>query len=134
MMIQVYQTDFTANKGNALQACVASILGLPLEEVPNFIEDPNGYERGINSFLEARSMGFIKLPLTTPAELKYPCSAAGLYCIVAGMSPRGSHKHCVVCQVCNDKFVFVHDPHPDGNMITTMEWAGFLVSTQPPQK
>ena len=37
-MIPVYQTKFGRLKGNCLQAAFASVLELPLEEVPNFSE------------------------------------------------------------------------------------------------
>ncbi len=45
--IKVHQDDFTPSKGNALQACVASILGKSLDEVPNFVTLDCGYEEGI---------------------------------------------------------------------------------------
>ena len=32
-----HQTEFSAGRGNALQACAASLLERPLDEVPNFI-------------------------------------------------------------------------------------------------
>ena len=37
------QTDTTPSHGNALQACVASLLGLEMEAVPNFVAAPEGY-------------------------------------------------------------------------------------------
>lgn len=35
-MIPVYQTNFSVPGGNCLQACLASLFELPLEEVPDF--------------------------------------------------------------------------------------------------
>lgn len=46
----VLQDDFSPGKGNALQAAVASIFGLPLHDVPNLIESPLGYEDAIAQF------------------------------------------------------------------------------------
>ena len=43
------QTDMTAGSGNALQACVASMLGKPMDDVPNFVTMPS-YEEGIREF------------------------------------------------------------------------------------
>lgn len=39
-------------KGNCLQAAVASILGLSLEQVPNFHEAESGFWPAYHSFLE----------------------------------------------------------------------------------
>eukprot|EP00913_Durusdinium_trenchii_P027238 g25556.t1 len=52
---QVKQTIFTAGAGNALQAAVASVVRLPLEEVPNFIEDPAGSKHGELGCMRASS-------------------------------------------------------------------------------
>jgi len=41
-MIKVYQTIIDKGHGNCMQAVVASLLELPLEEVPNFIEIKEG--------------------------------------------------------------------------------------------
>eukprot|EP00986_Skeletonema_menzelii_P021459 scaffold34623_cov143-Skeletonema_menzelii.AAC.1 len=49
--IKIYQTDFSPGKENALQAAVASIFGLDLSKVPNFIEVPEGYEASIRTFV-----------------------------------------------------------------------------------
>jgi len=40
-MIPIYQTIIDPGKGNCMQAAVASLLELPLEQVPNFIESQN---------------------------------------------------------------------------------------------
>lgn len=41
---KVYQDDFRASKGNALQAAVASLFGQSLHDVPNFItSNPSAY-------------------------------------------------------------------------------------------
>ena len=47
---EVFQDDISPAKGNALQAAVASILGMPLSEVPNFIAMEEGYEAAIARF------------------------------------------------------------------------------------
>ncbi|KAL7532623.1 hypothetical protein ACHAXR_009154 [Thalassiosira sp. AJA248-18] len=48
----VYQDNFSPARGNALQAVVASIFGLHLRDVPNFIESPLGYEAAITRFYQ----------------------------------------------------------------------------------
>ena len=49
---KVYQDDFSPARGNALQAAVASIFGLALQVVPNFIDAPEGYDASIRSFYQ----------------------------------------------------------------------------------
>lgn len=42
-MKKVYQTIVDENKGNCMQAAIASLLELPLEEVPHFLEFKDGW-------------------------------------------------------------------------------------------
>lgn len=42
-MTPVYQTIIDANKGNCMQAAIASLFNLSLDEVPNFIDYRDGY-------------------------------------------------------------------------------------------
>lgn len=49
---RVYQDNFSPAQGNALQAAVASIFGMSLNEVPNFIEMEEGYEAAITRFYQ----------------------------------------------------------------------------------
>jgi hypothetical protein len=53
----VLQDDVSAAHGNALQACIASILELELNEVPNFIKSPEylGRMRGLDYAYVAHS-------------------------------------------------------------------------------
>jgi hypothetical protein len=54
---RVYQNKFVRGKGNAIQAAVASIFGLTLLEVPNFIEMSERYEDSITKFYSDGSGG-----------------------------------------------------------------------------
>ncbi|CAK9010567.1 unnamed protein product [Durusdinium trenchii] len=112
---QVKQTIFTAGAGNALQAAVASVVRLPLEEVPNFIEDPAGYEQAWRTWLHARQLDLQKI-LLEDGKLKGDDlgRCAGKLCVLRGTSPRGDHGHVVVARVKADgEFELLHDPFPD---------------------
>eukprot|EP01060_Flectonema_neradi_P038214 TRINITY_DN7963_c0_g1_i1.p1 TRINITY_DN7963_c0_g1~~TRINITY_DN7963_c0_g1_i1.p1 ORF type:complete len:145 (+),score=22.63 TRINITY_DN7963_c0_g1_i1:45-437(+) len=125
-----YQTETTAGSGNALQACIATMLNVEsMDSVPNFIAAPEGYLVAIQSFLKSRNLMFLKVPLTAEGELPFP-SGAG-QCVIAGKSPRGDHKHCVVgsTTTSSTKLTLVHDPYEGGNGLESHEWAGFLVHT-----
>lgn len=94
-------------KGNCFQAAVASIMDLPLDEVPNFIEytDDEWFEKFINF---VNSKGY---------EYNWYYSGDGEehpgYAIGSGISPRTRKDkritHAVVC--LNGEMVF--DVHPD---------------------
>ena len=124
------QTDFSVGSGNALQACIATILDIELNETPNFIADPAGYMASLHTFLHSRGYTFLKL--ATPGNKLPVAGSWGALCVAAGGSPRGEHKHVVVAQVdCEDGRTLrcIHDPHPDGRGITEHQesWAGFIV-------
>ena len=113
----VFQDDFRPGHGNALQATVASIFGLQLIDVPNFIDMPDGtgYESAIQQFCchnqKRRSMikikihdnagsdkddGADKMIATNPILLSNEYD--NQLCILRGKSPRGNFGHVVVAR------------------------------------
>eukprot|EP01063_Lacrimia_lanifica_P031487 TRINITY_DN51_c1_g2_i1.p3 TRINITY_DN51_c1_g2~~TRINITY_DN51_c1_g2_i1.p3 ORF type:complete len:137 (+),score=34.10 TRINITY_DN51_c1_g2_i1:385-795(+) len=131
-MKPVRQTDFSPGTGNALQACVATILDLDLDAVPNFITAEGGYLAAINAFVATKGLAFWKLPIPQDGPLPWVTSAgSSVPCVVAGKSPRGDFKHCVVGTIVGHDpagITFAHDPHPDSTMITSKEWVGVFVA------
>ena len=96
--------------GDCMRACVASVLELPIEEVPHFTDgDREDWIKGYLRFLHDHEWllygrGGIGGP--HPEIGKDECP----YYFAIGPSPRkGSHNHMVVCH----KGEVVHDPHPD---------------------
>jgi len=107
--------DDPQRPGNCVAACVATLLGLPLDRVPHFIEfgiaygdaeDSESVSTGNNwwsmmlGFLAGHDLWVVELDLVTDAEVDEPV-------LVAGMSPRG-----VVHQVLYRSGRLWHDPHP----------------------
>lgn len=89
-MKPVAQADLTPGSGDALRACVASILELLVQDVPNFITDPRGYLPALQEFLTQRGLAFVKMPLrggALPFPLALP-DGSDCFCVVAGPSPR----------------------------------------------
>lgn len=128
-MNPVWQSHWEDGKGNALQACIASLLNLELESVPNFIDFPD-YLAAINEFLHPRGLAFLKVKLHS-GQLEF-ASASGIYCLVAGPSPRGSHRHIIVAQTSGPGFEPIHDPFPEGgNLAGPPDWAGFIIPLVP---
>ena len=97
--------------GDCQRAVIASLLDLPISDVPHFLQEANGnsgsFWEGIQAF--CRKQGYVYL--TVPAR----CGAAffgddgNVYHEISGPSPRGGGLfHAVVG--CNGDIVF--DPHP----------------------
>jgi len=124
-MKPVDQTIFGFPSGNCFAACLASILEVPITDVPNFMEDHERWFELANAWCDER--GYALLWVKADAvRCGYvdprPLIDAGHYFIVSGQSPRGEHLHAVVQQF--DKIV--HDPHPSRAGIVGA-WVDFLV-------
>ena len=95
--------------GNCLSACVASILEIPLDEVPLF-HDPTSpvyvpQVIKLDAWLRPVGLCAVEYSLADPALLAQ--LPKDLFYILGGMSPR-QRGHVVVA--CGDNIV--HDPHP----------------------
>lgn len=91
--------------GNCYASCWASILEIPLEEVPKFEDLPPDGSWFMSTRRWLESIGY-KLGMTHDIE-GFPKS---LYYIASGPSPRGPWDHSVV--YFNDSLA--HDPYPGG--------------------
>lgn len=97
-------------KGNCFQAAVASIMDLPLEEVPNFIEysDDEWFEKFIG-FLDSMGYEYAWHYANDGQDIKG-------YSIGSGISPRATKDcritHAVIC--LDGEMVFDVHPSRDG--------------------
>jgi len=108
-MKPVMQTRFDEG-ANALDACVASILELPLERVPHFTGEGAGWMVALDSF--TRHFGMAVVVIESRA-LRYICWPSDVLCIASGHTIHGK-MHSVV--YLGDKLV--HDPNPSGCGLT----------------
>lgn len=99
-MIPIDQTTFGVPDGNCFSACVASILHVPLANVPSFCKHEDWWERFIE-WLKPR--GYYALMIKHTPEWV----PQGFH-IMSGKSPRGTFQHSVVARSSE----IVHDPHP----------------------
>jgi hypothetical protein len=90
-------------KGNCQSACIAMLLGLSLNEVPNF-NDHADFSGAMQDFLRRRGYTILTFPISA-VELR---AFQKGFAIVGGMSPRG-HNHAVLYK---DGELW-HDPHPE---------------------
>lgn len=109
-MIPVDQTVIhsESTKGNCFAACIASLLELPCDDVPNFaaLED---WLPQCSRWLENRGLGILYVAINS-ADLAW--HLRDCYVIAGGRSPRGSFGHCVVARLDRGDWKMVHDPHP----------------------
>lgn len=123
-MTPIDQTDFydkaAGKHGNCMQAAVASIMDLPLEAVPNFIEGTKSGGEQHRRFLHwFRDSGLyvLMLPGNYVPEVPY---------LASGPASRGVH-HMVV--MSGGKLL--HDPHPSRDGLTSVDQVFVLVPFAP---
>ena len=112
----VDQTQFYEegkSRGNCLQAATASLLGLALDDVPNFMEHPHGFWQSFWEFLAAR--GLISIELSGGRH--FDC-----FHLAYGPSARGV-SHAVVYRYG----VLAHDPHPSRAGLIRVETSALIV-------
>ena len=105
------QGEFTPEKGNALQACVASIFCKNMTSVPNFISNTNKngkhipYKEGIKTFVNSIGYDCTKIELYG-SGVKGGVDLLPYYnsvCLLRGKSPRGEHGHVVVARITSSQ-------------------------------
>ena len=119
-MLKVQQTIFNNEglKGNCFTACVASILELPIEAVPNwFALYGEQWRDHAEYWLNEHGYALVSIRETALDMLR--CLSKGPLVIITGTSPRGAFRHAVVGKLiaCGTALQFIHDPHPDGTFL-----------------
>lgn len=116
-------------QGNCLSACLASLLNLPLTEVPNFFEACNWDEhksdlkwaKAVEKFLADFGLGIMEFSY----HPSFSVLLQGKY-MVSGPSPRG-YNHAVIYE----KGRLVFDPHPEGGGLIKEEGVSLLYPILP---
>ena len=107
-MIPTQQRVTNFENGDCFSACIASILELPLQIIPNFnIPSREHFAENVKNWCERQSFILLDITLENPGLIK------DCWSIANGQSPRGTedwHKHSVVWYG-NE---MAYDPHPDG--------------------
>ena len=105
----VYQTTPT----NCFRACVATVLGLAIDDVPTACDGPTWDWNAFQDWLAARGMQAIEVGFGNGGTI-YPVRRP-VICILSGPSPRecSTGRHAVVGRLLGlEGFELVHDPHP----------------------
>lgn len=107
--------------GNCYPACVATIMGKELIDVPHFYQeaglDQSKSAKAINTYAGSNGYGTVCLDFEASAESGH--LFPGAIVIISGLSPRGQFAHAVVGKLLDNKgkWKLMHDPHPSGEGI-----------------
>lgn len=105
-MRPIDQTTFGVPEGNCFAACLASLLEIPLEEVPDLTHETDSSWWGVvEKWLRLR--GLYAVNFVCRGKDLDTFVPPGLH-ILNGPSPRGAFDHSVVARGRE----IVHDPHP----------------------
>lgn len=122
-MKPVMQTKFGA-EGNCFDACVASMLGLPLEAVDYFRSEQTWYA-DFQNWLAPRGLAYVEIDCDPNPFYRFPLPVLA---IAGGPSPRGVEGgHAVIVELDNWGKAVVHDPHPDRTGLVKIKTVGLLV-------
>lgn len=130
-MIPHKQTDTSSTSGTCFSTCVQSILNLPLDSTPHFVEE-DGWPGSFVSWLEDNmNLSYVEI-FTTDDGLPTNILPHNSWCILVGKSPSGQGYHAVVGKTVlkGDKInlQYIHDPHPRDEFLQSVEIVGFFVS------
>lgn len=119
-MKPVFQTITETGKGNCYSACLASLLEISLDKIPNFRAEfpPQEFTVRIQEFLERFGLMVVRVRMqdseNQPVDFPFHPVPEGVLCIAGGKSPRGKHGHAVVGKiVCGVNFELLHDPNAE---------------------
>ena len=118
--------------GDCQRAVIASLLDLPIQDVPHFMQltndDPVDYWELLQKFLRGKGYAYLAVPSKSGATF-FGAVDELIYHEISGPSPRGNGTfHAVVG--CNGHIVF--DPHPSNTGLAgdPAEWEhAYLVKT-----
>ena len=130
-MIEVKQTILhdPANglHGNCLSAVLASLLRLPIEEVPIF-SDERTWIKDLNAWLKPKGLAYLSFPGSDFPEMFAEFGITGVYHELGGTTSRFTYfGHA--CVGYNGSLVF--DPHPSNNGLDIVDSCGVFIALQP---
>lgn len=110
-MIPIYQTRLGAT-GNCFEASIASLLNLPLDQVPDLAayEDNGLWADKLNEWLAPKGLAYFEARIARN-EIDDFFKHKDFYHIICGPTARSAKIHHAVV---GRKGKMVHDPHPDG--------------------
>lgn len=107
-MKPVKQTICNFKNGDCARACIASIFELPIDSIPNFMQDGlDSFNSNLREWCDSKGIKAIDITIEDQSVI------SGCYVLAIGLSPRAKNgeRHAVVW--LDNKMV--HDPHLSNN-------------------
>lgn len=131
-MKPIYQNKFGLGKGNCLQACVASVLELDLNDVPDFNESETKWFNYLVEWAKSKNIGVIYLPV----DLNPSPILAIKNCILTYKIKNHVEEHAVIGEVdliYSENIwkwnIFIsHDPNPRKHKLENL--TGIVILTK----
>jgi len=124
-MKPVMQTRFGNEEGNCFDACLASLLEVPLETIPHLNEE--NWVDATNAWL-MKEFGCFYFEFEYNEAMAFPVLG---YHVMSGISPRSPDWPRLYHSVIGYQGKMVHDPHPDGTGIKGKIRYGLIVPCDP---
>lgn len=112
--------------GNCLSAVLASLLHLPIEDVPVFTSPYPKWQQELNAWLRPHGLAYVQMGMF--AEWCKEYGITGCYSELGGKTSR-SNDVSHACVGVDGAVVF--DPHPDDTGLTEIEAAGVFIALEP---
>lgn len=110
--------------GNCFSAVLASLLHLPIEDVPLFV-DPDTWLDDTNEWLRQFGLAY----LVIDGRIKGALGASGIEVLWHEVSGETGRDVLHSCVAKDGEVVF--DPHPDDTGLSKIQWYGLLVALEP---
>lgn len=110
--------------GNCLSAVMASLLHLPIEEVPTFHD--GDWLVALNTWLRKYELAYVTMNYLDVKTL----GIEGCYHELCGLTVRSGEKRVYHACVGKDGYT-VFDPHPSNDGLIEPEFIGFFISLNP---
>lgn len=120
------------DRGDCFRACVASLMELPIEEVPDFCLHRD-WERRLEEWLAPRKMGYVEVRINGEEAVFSPVPR-NILCIISGHTNRHPKRlHAVVARTEGRGLTweYLHDPHPAKTFLTVATNIMFFVPFDP---
>jgi hypothetical protein len=109
-MIALYQTDFSRETGNCLQACVASMLEVSLDQVPNFAKYGECWFVRLREYLRYWGLDGLYVSYPQEEQLQQMVPQVTAIAIIPVKDAGENDYHAVI----TNHTQIIHDPNPNG--------------------
>lgn len=112
--------------GNCLSAVIASLLHMPIEDVPVFYAPSPIWQKELNSWLRQFGLAYLQV-----ADFDQWCSSIGIEGCYSEIGGSTTRSHDVAHAVVGKDGAPIFDPHPDDSGLSSIESSGIFLALRP---